>query len=71
LRPSPWRKIPSLQAYAFLSQREAHIELYERQDDGSWRYTEQRGIEAVTKIACLDVILTHAELYARVEPASP
>lgn len=67
LKAESYRQIPSLRAYALISQREPHIELYERQDDGSWRYTESRGLPTHTEIPSLGVSLSHAEIYARVE----
>lgn len=67
LKAESYRQIPSLRAYALISQREPHIELYERQDDGSWRYTERRGLEEVTDMPGIGVRLSHADVYARVE----
>jgi Uma2 family endonuclease len=71
LKADSFRRIPGLRSYAFLSQHTPHIELYERQDDGSWRYTEERGIEAEIGISCLGVILPLREVYERVEFQAP
>ena len=38
-----YRTIPSLAEVVFLSQKEAHVEHFERQSDGSWRLREFRG----------------------------
>lgn len=38
---------------------------------GSWRYTEERGIEAEIAISCLGVTLPLREVYERVDFRSP
>lgn len=67
LKADSFRRIPSLQAYAFVSQHEPHIELYERQSDGSWRYTEARGLDGRLEISQPRIILNLQEIYERVE----
>ena len=71
LKADSFRRIPGLRAYALLSQHTPHIELYERQEDGSWRYTEERGIESEIAISCLGVTLPLREVYERVDFRSP
>ena len=71
LKADSFRRIPGLRAYALLSQHTPHIELYERQEDGSWRYTEERGIESEIEISCLGVTLPLREVYDRVDFRSP
>ena len=67
LKADHFRRIPGLRAYAFLSQHEAHVELYERQDDGSWRFTEARGTGSKLGINSLGITLDLGEIYDRVE----
>lgn len=67
MKADSFRRIPGLRAYAFLSQHSPHFELYERQEDGSWRYTEARGLESEIKIPCLGIDLNLTDLYERVE----
>lgn len=66
-----YRRIPSLQGYALLSQEKAHIELFERQEDGSWRLTEATGLESSIALPCIDVTLHLADVYAGVELDEP
>ncbi|MCB1236066.1 MAG: Uma2 family endonuclease [Verrucomicrobiae bacterium] len=67
LRAECLRRIESLRAYAFLSQHAPHVELYERQDDGSWRFSEVSGPGGEVEIRSIDVVLSLAEIYDRVE----
>lgn len=62
-----YRKIASLRAYALLSQNGPHIELYERQSDGSWKLTEASGIDSSLEIQSLDIQLSLAAIYDQVE----
>lgn len=71
LKADNFRRIPGLRAYAFLSQHDAHIELYERQEDGSWRYTEARGTGSKLGINGLGITLDLDEIYDRVEFSAP
>ena len=67
-----YRKIESLKAYAFVSQRAAHVEIYERQTNGKWDLQEASGLDATVTFPSLDVELPLAEIYDRVVfPASP
>lgn len=66
-----YRSIPSLQAYVLLSQDDAHIEVYAREADGTWKLTEWHGLEASLHIACLETTLSLQELYDRVEFPKP
>jgi Uma2 family endonuclease len=40
-----YRAIPSLEEVVFVSQKEAHVEHFARQADGSWRLREYRGAQ--------------------------
>ncbi len=62
-----YRRIESLQAYALLGQDDAHVELYERQADGSWRLTEARGLDESLRLSVLDLELKLADIYDGVE----
>ena len=44
-----------------------HIELFERQNDGSWRFREVHGLEASLKVEAIGVTLSLGELYDRIE----
>jgi Uma2 family endonuclease len=67
-----YRKIASLKAYALISQNAAHIELFERQADGSWLMTEATGMNASLRIPSLGIELSLGEIYDGVEfPAEP
>ena len=61
-----YRRIPSLRAYVLVSQREPRLEVYRRNDDGSWTLDDARppGAARLDAIGCtLDV----AEIYAGVD----
>ena len=67
LRAEGYRGIPSLQAHMLISQHTPHIELFERQNDGSWRFREVSGLGATLRVEAIGVTLSLGELYDRVE----
>ncbi len=62
-----YRQIPSLRAYLLISQQEPHVELYQRQPDGSWTLTEASGLASEIALTALALDLPLAEIYDRVE----
>jgi Uma2 family endonuclease len=61
-----YRRIPSLKAYALVSQEKPHVEIYQRQTNGAWLFDEQSGLDANLCISSIDVDLPLAEIYASV-----
>jgi Uma2 family endonuclease len=66
-----YRRIESLQAYALISQHAPHVELFERQKDGTWRLTEATGLSATLPMPAIEIELLLGELYAGVEFDEP
>ena len=62
-----YRELDSLQEYVLVSQTEAQVERFVRQDDGNWLLTILKGVDAVLEFASLDVSLTLAEIYEDIE----
>ena len=62
-----YRKIPSLKAYALLSQNAPHIELFERRADGAWALIEATGVDGVLHMPSLGIDLSLGEIYEKVE----
>jgi Uma2 family endonuclease len=62
-----YRQIKSLRAYAMVSQEMPHVEIYVRQQDGSWLLSDARGLDGVLQISAIDVELPLAEIYHRVD----
>lgn len=65
-----YRQIESLKAYLMVSPRSPHVEIYERQEDGSWRLRETRGLGTALTIPAIGIELPLAEIYDRVEFAA-
>jgi Uma2 family endonuclease len=61
-----YRSLPSLQAYLMVDQHTARLELFERQDDGSWRYTAAEAGERLA-LRALGIVLAVDEVYQGVE----
>lgn len=59
-----YRHIASLRHYVLLDQREAQIECYTRQGDGSWRYAS-RGMGEVVTLQDPDLSIDVDAVYAR------
>lgn len=63
---SHFRRIPSLRAYVLVSQREARIEIYEREGPRRWSFEDVRGSEAA-RIESLGCSVPVAALYRGVD----
>lgn len=62
-----YRELDSLQEYVLVSQTEAQVERFVRQDDGDWLLTVLKGSEAVLIFSSFEVNLTLSEIYEDVE----
>lgn len=62
-----YRKLESLQDYVLVTQTAPYIEIYSRQADGIWSYSDVEGLDASVTLPSVDVRLTLADVYARVE----
>lgn len=65
LKAASYRTIPSLESYLLVSQDEAHVEVYEKAEEHSWRLTEFIGLESQVELSCLDLAIPMAEIYDR------
>ena len=66
-----YRRIDSLRTYVLLSQKTHHVEVFERQADGSWTPHEERGEDAVIELPAIGVELPLKSLYYKVEFQGP
>ena len=65
---------PSLQEYVLVAQNEARVDVFYRQQDGTWLFTPNVGRDAVVKLRSIGVELPMAEVYLNVSlplPADP
>jgi Uma2 family endonuclease len=65
LKSTSYRQLPSLREYVLVSQDEAHVEHYARQDDGSWMLREARAGGRVT-LEAIGCTLEVDEVYLKV-----
>lgn len=68
-----YRAIESLQQYVLINQDQAHIEVFERDSDTSWRLRDLDGLEAVLSLPGVGCSINLSEIFAGVtfpEPAS-
>lgn len=61
-----YRRVESLRAYVLVSQDAPQVEAFERHADGSWRFSELRGLDTVLAVPGIGVSLPLAEIYDRV-----
>jgi Uma2 family endonuclease len=66
-RASHYKRIPSLQEYLLVSQRQPLVERFVRQDDGSWKVTEFAGLDATIEFTSVPAKVALAEIYRGVE----
>jgi Uma2 family endonuclease len=62
-----YRDIPSLTEYVLVSQDQASIETFFRQDDGGWAFHPWKGLAAVAALRSLAISLPLGEVYAGIE----
>ena len=59
-----YQAIPTLQQLVYVAPDEAKLELVSREPDDSWRSVFITGLDADLPLACLDLTLPMAEIYA-------
>lgn len=62
-----YQHLDSLTDYILISQDRIRLERYQRQADGSWRYTCHEDSEEVVRFAAMDCELHLADIYDKVE----
>ncbi len=65
-----YRRIPSLKALVLIASTRHHVEVQERQADGSWHLRETTALTDSVAIASLGIELPMADLYEGVEMAA-
>mgnify|MGYP006431229417 CR=1 FL=1 len=65
-----YRSLDSLQAYLLLSQSQMQAELFIRQPDGTWMLSSDQELSASIPLPMLEVELSLAEVYDKVELSS-
>jgi len=66
VKASEYRKTPSMQQYALLSQKAAIVEIHTRGADGKWTIHEVSGLEADCEFSALGCSVPMAALYSGV-----
>jgi Uma2 family endonuclease len=66
-----YRKLESLTDYLLVSQTKHHVEHYVRQPDNQWLLSEAEGLENAVPISSINCVLSLAEVYDKVEIATP
>ena len=61
-----YKQIAALREYALVSQAEARVEVYRRQDGGHWRLTEFAGMEAAARFESVEASVPLSEIYDKV-----
>ncbi|MCP5195609.1 MAG: Uma2 family endonuclease [Gammaproteobacteria bacterium] len=61
-----YRTLDSLTDYLLVAQNQPSIEHFQRQADGSWRYSAAQGLEAEIDIPTIGCLLRLAEVYERI-----
>jgi Uma2 family endonuclease len=66
-----YRKLESLTDYLLVSRTKHHVEHYVRQPDNQWLLSEAEGLENAVPISSINCVLSLAEVYDKVEIATP
>lgn len=67
-----YRTISTLREYVLVSQKQPLVEVFLRQDDGTWRLTPVRGLESAARLDSLECDLRLTEVYRHLKfPAPP
>jgi Uma2 family endonuclease len=67
----PYRTLKSLHAYVLIDQDEAHVEYFRKLSDGAWKLEEYRQLHDRLKLHALDIAVSLADVYRKVEWAQP
>lgn len=62
-----YRQIPTLREYLLVSQWEPQIEVFFRQPDGTWVFSEVNGNRTTLELRSLDISVSLARIFAKVE----
>lgn len=62
-----YKTIPSLLGYLLVSQEKPKVDHFARRDDDRWLLTTAKGLDASVRLPELDVTLSLADIYAKVE----
>ncbi len=62
-----YRSVPSLHEYLLIAQDRPSVERYLRSEAGSWIFDQTVGLDRDLRMESLDLTLSMADLYARVE----
>ena len=62
-----YRSIPSLKQYLLVTQDRAHVELYTRQADGRWVFSEATGLDQSMEMESIGCRLALKDLYDKVD----
>ncbi len=62
-----YQTLESLAAYVLVAQDAPRVETYERQPDGSWRYTLTQGLDSAVRLEAVGCHLPLSAIYARVQ----
>ena len=66
-----YRALESMTDYLLIAQDIARLEHFARQPDGSWRFLETVGLDAVAVIDSIQCRLSLADVYDKVDLAEP
>lgn len=66
-----YRTLESLADYLLIAQDSPNIEHFQRQADGSWSFTERRGLDQVTSIDSIHCQLHLSDIYDKVDLTGP
>jgi len=62
-----YSKLKSLQEYLLVAQTRPHVELFAKQNEGSWMLSRFENFEDIVKLASIDCELALKNIYAKVE----
>lgn len=60
-----YQTIPSLREYVLIAQDQVLVEIYRRQDDGSWQYTLLNCRDQSLYLSAFDISISLADIFAR------
>jgi Uma2 family endonuclease len=62
-----YRQIESLQNYVLISQEEPNIEVFQRQPNEQWLFSEKNGLENSIEIPAIECTLPVMEVYDKID----
>ena len=62
-----YQQIPTLRQYVLVSQNEPRVEIYTREENSGWAYSQISGMEAIARLSSIDCAISLSDIYTDID----